>query len=35
MDSAGMERLTDLIGNINLDREWLLGPKAVDEEGGK
>ena len=35
MDSAGMGRLTDLVGNINLDREWLLGPKAVDEEGGK
>ena len=35
VDSAGMGRLTDLVGNINLDREWLLGPKAVDEEGGK
>jgi dihydroorotate dehydrogenase (NAD+) catalytic subunit len=35
MDSAGMARLSDLIGNINLDREWLLGPMAVDEEGGK
>jgi len=31
----GMARMTEVIGNIQLDREWLLGPKAVDEEGGK
>ena len=35
VERAGMSRVTDLIGNIKLDREWLLGPKAVDEEGGK
>jgi dihydroorotate dehydrogenase (NAD+) catalytic subunit len=35
LSQAGMSRMEDLIGRINLDREWLLGPKAVDEEGGK
>ncbi|HET9235440.1 MAG TPA: dihydroorotate dehydrogenase [Candidatus Eisenbacteria bacterium] len=31
----GMARMTDLVGCIEVDREWLLGPRAVDEEGGK
>ncbi len=35
LKTTGMNRVADVIGNINLDREWLLGPKAVDEEGGK
>jgi dihydroorotate dehydrogenase (NAD+) catalytic subunit len=35
LERAGMARVTDLIGSIEVDREWLLGPRAVDEEGGK
>ena len=35
LSQAGLSRVTDLVGNIEVDREWLLGPKAVDEEGGK
>jgi len=35
LERAGMDRVSDLIGNINLDREWLLGPKSADEEGGQ
>jgi len=35
LERTGVKRMTDLIGTINVDKEWLLGPKAVDEEGGK
>ena len=35
MARSGMATTNDLVGSITVDREWLLGPKAVDEEGGK
>jgi dihydroorotate dehydrogenase (NAD+) catalytic subunit len=35
LERAGMKRIPELIGSISVDKEWLLGPKAVDEEGGK
>ena len=35
LERTGVKRMTDLIGAISVDKEWLLGPKAVDEEGGK
>jgi dihydroorotate dehydrogenase (NAD+) catalytic subunit len=35
LERSGMKHLNEIIGKISIDKEWLLGPKAVDEEGGK
>jgi len=35
LEANGMERMEDLIGSITVDEEWLLGPRAADEEGGR
>ena len=31
----GVNRVTDLIGTLEVDEEWLIGPRAADEEGGR
>jgi dihydroorotate dehydrogenase (NAD+) catalytic subunit len=31
----GFDTLTRLVGSVEVDEEWLLGPRAADEEGGE
>ena len=35
LDRKGMKTVSDVIGSIEVDAEWLLGPQAASEEGGK
>jgi dihydroorotate dehydrogenase (NAD+) catalytic subunit len=34
LERAGMRAVTDLIGSMEVDREWLLGPRSVGEGEG-
>jgi dihydroorotate dehydrogenase (NAD+) catalytic subunit len=35
MTRHGMKGMSELIGSVRVDAEWLLGPRSADEEGGK
>jgi len=34
LQGNGMRSVNQVIGSITVDEEWLLGPRAADEEGG-
>jgi dihydroorotate dehydrogenase (NAD+) catalytic subunit len=35
LEARGLRNVNELIGSVEVDEEWLLGPRAADEEGGK